>query len=160
MANTDFERVSNGTNIEWHKHSQTVNQHKPESVVENERAKIFWDVCVQTDRYIQHRRPDLIVLDKEAKKCYIVDVAIPIDTNLVKKKTEKLENYSELRVEVARMWNTETYVIPVIIGALGSMPRDIHYFLEKLDIKYEIDTIQQSVLLGTATILRQFLSFS
>ena len=48
------------------------------------------------------------------------------DHNLEGKKTEKLDNYAELSVEVARMWNRETMVIPVIISVLGSIRKDTY----------------------------------
>ena len=42
--------------------------HKPASVVENDRIKILWDFNIQTDHVIQHRRPDIVVLYKNGKK--------------------------------------------------------------------------------------------
>ena len=133
-------------------------QHKPEAVMQNEAVKILWDFMIQCDRMIKHRKPDIVVIEKQTNKCFIIDVANPGDHNLERKKTEKLDNYAELRVEVARMWNKETMVIPVIIGALGSIPKDLHKFLNKLDIEYELDVLQHSVLLGTANILRKVLA--
>ena len=133
-------------------------QHKVESVMENEVVKILWDVRIQVDREMEHYRPDIVVVEKKTKKCLIVDVACPVDTNLVRKRNEKLNNYSDLRIEVARMWDKDTYIIPIIIGALGSIPTDIHKYLKKLDIEYDLNTLQKSVLLGTAHILRKVLS--
>ena len=133
-------------------------KHKPEAVIQNEDVKILWDFMIQCDRVIEHRKPDIVVIEKKTNKCFIIDVANPGDHNLEKKKAEKLENYAELRVEVARMWNKDTVVIPVIIGALGSIPKDLNMFLDKLDIKYELDILQHSVLLGTANILRKVLA--
>ena len=74
-------------------------------MVENERVKILWDFNIQTDREIKHGRPDIVVVNKEKYECTIIDVANPSDQNLAQKKFEKLDNYSELRLEVARMWN-------------------------------------------------------
>ena len=133
-------------------------KHKPEAVIQNEDVKILWDFMIQCDRVIEHRKPDIVVIEKKTNKCLIIDVANPGDHNLEKKKAEKLDNYAELRVEVARMWNKDTVVIPVIIGALGSIPKDLNMFLDKLDIKYELDILQHSVLLGTANILRKVLA--
>ena len=53
----------------WYKHG-------PESVLENEDYKILWDFSIQTDRVIEARRPDLVVVDKE-KSCKIIDFAVP-----------------------------------------------------------------------------------
>ena len=47
--------------------------------------------------------------------------------------------YSELRLEVARMWNKKTVVVPIIIGALGSVPMDLQSYLKQLDIPYDLN---------------------
>ena len=60
-------------------------------------------------------------MNKEKNECTIIDVANPGDHNLAQKKFEKLDNYSELRLEVARMWNKKTVVVTIIIGALGDL---------------------------------------
>ena len=76
------------------------------------------------DRQVEHRRPDIVVIEKNTNKCLIIDVACPVDNNLILKRNEKLDNYSELRLEIARMWDKETFIVPIIIGALGSIPND------------------------------------
>ena len=40
------------------------NDHSAEPVMENEHVKLLWDFNVQTDRTIEARRPDLILIDK------------------------------------------------------------------------------------------------
>ena len=101
--------------------------HEPDKVVENDVVKILWDFNIPTDRIIEHHRPDITVVDKARRKCLIVDVAIPGDQNITKKEFEKINNYSELRVEIAKVWNMETEVVPVVIGALGSIPKNLHH---------------------------------
>ena len=132
-------------------------KHKVESVIENDIIKILWDVCIQVDRQIEHRRPDIVVMEKITNKCLIIDVACPVDNNLILKRSEKLDN-SELRLEIARMWVKETVIVPIIIGALGSIPNDLERDLKKLDTSYNVETLQKSVLLGTTNILRKVLS--
>ena len=83
----------------------------------------------------------------------IIDVACPVDNNLILKRNEKLDNYSELRLEIARMWDKETLIVPIIIGALGSIPNVLEWNLNKLGISYNVGTLQKSVLLGTVDIL-------
>ena len=132
-------------------------EHKVESVIENDIVKILWDVCIQVDRQIEHRRPDIVVMEKNTNKCLIIDVTCPVDNNLILKRHEKLDNYSELRLEIARMWDKET-IVSIITGALESMPNDLECNLKKLDISYNGETLKKSVLLGTANILRKVLS--
>ena len=69
----------------------------------NINNKILWDVCIQKDRQIEYRRPDIVVMEKNTNKCLIINVACPVDNNLILERNEKLDNYSELRLEIARM---------------------------------------------------------
>ena len=135
----------------WH-------EHKVECIIEKDIVKILWYVCIQVDRQIENRRSDIVVMEKNTKKCQIIDVACPVDNNLILKRNEQLDNYSELRLEIARMWDKDTLIVPIIIGALGSIPNDLECNLKKLGISYNVGTLQKSVLLGAANILRKVLS--
>ena len=48
-------------------------------MVEKEMVKILWDFNIQTDWEIKHRRPDIVVVNKEKNECTIIDVANPSD---------------------------------------------------------------------------------
>ena len=47
-------------------------------VMENKEVKILWDFNVETEHVIVHRRPDIVVLEKE-KKALLIDIAVPGD---------------------------------------------------------------------------------
>ena len=51
----------------------------------------------------------------------------------------------------------KTEIVPVVIGALGSMPKDLGHWLEVLEIKPRINDLQKSVILHSARILRKVL---
>ena len=51
----------------------------------------------------------------------LIDAAISGDRNVIKKLAEKILKYKDLTIEIQRMWNVETKVIPVIIGATGTI---------------------------------------
>ena len=106
---------------------------------------------------IEHWRTDTVVMEKNTNKYLIIDVASPVDNNLILKRNEKPYNYSELRLEIARMRDEET-IIPIIRGALGFTPNDLECNLKKLGILYNLEILQKSVLLGIANILRKVLS--
>jgi len=42
----------------------------------------------------------------------LIDVAISGDRNAIKKETEKILKYKDLTIEIQRMWNVRTKVIP------------------------------------------------
>jgi len=53
----------------------------------------------------------------------LFDITIPGDSRLSHKCTEKHAKYVDLKIEVARMWNSKKVaVVPIIIRALGSIP--------------------------------------
>ena len=96
-------------------------------------------------------------MEENKRKCLIINVACPVDNNLILERNEKLDIYSELRLEIARMWDKETLIVPIIIGALGSIPNDLECNLKKLGISYNVETLQKSTLLGTDNILKKVL---
>ena len=93
----------------WH-------QHKPEWVMENEKATILWDSPIITDRHVPHNKPDIVIQEEKSDRCQIIDVAIPSDCNIQKMATENMSKYIDLQIECQRLWNKKVEVIPVIIG--------------------------------------------
>ena len=65
-------------------------EHKPEPVIECDGLAILWDFPVHTYRTIEANRPDIIVKDHEERKCYMIDMTIPMDKNISLKEFEKL----------------------------------------------------------------------
>ena len=62
-------------------------EHAPDSVSENDEVKLL---C---DHVIEARRPDIVVVNKQEKKCPIIDIAVPADKRIGKKENEKVEKY-------------------------------------------------------------------
>ena len=79
-------------------------------------------------------------MGKTTSKFLIIDVARFVDNNLILKRNEKLVNYSEMSLEIARMWDKETSVA-IIIAALVSIPNNLECYLEKLGISYNVRTL-------------------
>ena len=50
---------------------------------------------------------------------------IPLETNTSVTTTEKLNKYKDLEVEVERMWGLKTTIVPVVVGALGTVKKDM-----------------------------------
>ena len=48
---------------------------------------------------------------------------IIINRNVIKKEAEKILKYKDLTIEIQLMWNVKTNVIPVIIGAIGTISK-------------------------------------
>ena len=56
---------------------------------------------------MEARKPDLILVDKKAKSCVIIDVAVPGDSRIHEKEIEKIEKYPNLKRELKRLWLPE-----------------------------------------------------
>jgi len=87
----------------------------------------------------------------------LIDVAISGDRNVIKKEYEKIPKYKELTTEIERMWNVKTKVIPVIIGATGTVSKSFRKYVSNVPGKHEVKELQKTAILGTAHILRQVL---
>ena len=119
--------------------------------------KILWDFNIQTDKVIDARRPDIVVMNKDKRESWIVDIAIPGDLRVREKEIEKREKYQDLAIEIRRLWKTSVKVVSIVVGALGTIG-NARSDLETLGIKDGTDMIQTAVLLGSAHILRKTLS--
>ena len=53
--------------------------------------------------------------------CMLIDFAISGDGNVMKKEAENILKYKDLTTEIQRMGNVKSQVIPVIIGATGTI---------------------------------------
>ena len=80
----------------------------------------MWNQQIQTDRTIPNNKPD-IIRDNVKGTCMLIDVAISGNRNVIKKEAANILKYKDLTIEIQRMWNVETKVIPVIIGATGKI---------------------------------------
>ena len=130
----------------------------PKPVIENEQTKILWDFSIQTDHSIEANRPDIVVLEKTSRKCLLIDIACPFDTRVANKEREKIEKYQDLRKELQRIWKcSDVKIIPVIIGALGTLPKCLPKWLRVLNMTCDIELLQKVCLLGSARILRRVL---
>ena len=48
-------------------------------------------------------------------------------------------------------------MVPVVFGALGTVPKELPSYLALLDINLSLEVLQKSAILGTARILRKVL---
>ena len=67
-----------------------VQTYTPQAVQKNDEYKTLWDFNIQTDKVIEHKRPDKVCFNKQKLECQIIDFAIPDDQNTTIKEQEKL----------------------------------------------------------------------
>jgi hypothetical protein len=76
---------------------------------------------VQTDTTIGNNKPFITIDDNEKGTCMLRDVTISVERNMIKKEAENILKYKDVTIETQRMWNIKTNVIPVIMGATGTI---------------------------------------
>jgi hypothetical protein len=84
----------------------------------------------------------------------LIDIAIPGDRNVIQKEAEKILKYKDFTVEIQRMGNVKTRVIPVIIGATGTISKSFRKYASTIPANHEVKELQKTAILGTAHILR------
>jgi hypothetical protein len=88
----------------------------------------------------------------------LIDVAISGDRNVIKKEAENVLKYKDLTTEIQRMWNVKARVIPVVIGAIGTISKSFRKFMNNIPGNHDFKELQKTTILGTAHMLRKVLT--
>lgn len=133
---------------------------KPDSVIENENYKLYWNREIITDVHIPHNKPDMVLVNKQTKQTYIIDMAIPLPTNTQRKHREKINKYLPLANEIKDMWSQDRVtIVPIIFGATGEVPSATLDGLKTLEIKeHLLSQMQKITLIETTGIVRKVLN--
>ena len=101
--------------------------HNLAAVLENNTHKLRWDFDIPTDHRISARRSDLIIINnnnnKKKRTCKIVDFAVPADHRIKLKECEKKDKHLDLVRELKKLWNMQVTIIPIVIGAFGTVTK-------------------------------------
>ena len=112
--------------------------------------KLLWDFNIQTDHLISPRRPDLIIINNKKKKENLQNYQLWINL----KECEKKDKYLDLARELKKLWNMKVTIVPIVLGDFGTITKGLLQGLEDLEVSGRVETIQMTVLLRTARILR------
>jgi len=124
----------------------------------NERMRLYWEFTIPTAHKIRHNRPDLILVNEALQRVWLIDVSIPFDSNIKVKEEEKISKYEALRVEVERTWKMRAKVVPVVVGAIGGIGKDLQKYLTQVSSTATIAIVQKEALIGTAAVARYVLN--
>ena len=125
-------------------------------MLENSHHKLLWNFDIQCDHEIEHRRPDLIIVDKRKKTACVIDIAVPGFNRMGTKELEKKLKHQDLKMKISRIWMlNQVEVIPIVVGALGTVSKRLEGFSEKIGIVIPVEMLQKTVVLGTARIIRR-----
>ena len=106
------------------------------------------------------RRPDLMIINKRKKKkriCKIVDFAVPADHRIKLKECEKKDKYVDLARELKKLWNMKVTILPIVIGAFGTVIKGLLKGLGEMEFGGRVETVQTTAFVKTARILRRVL---
>ena len=82
-----------------------------------------------------------------------------ITITMIEKEREKIDRYQDLKWELKRIWQcSDVQVVPIIIGALGTVSKSFGKLLERISHNIYFGTLQEACLLGTARTLRYALN--
>lgn len=130
-------------------------EHIPEPVVNSQNVTVLWDQQIHTDRTITANKPDIVIKDRRNNMCTMVDVAVPADANVMAKEAEKLLKYRDLAIEISRMWNIKTRIVPIVIGATGNITNRLQSNLCSITGRHDMTQLQTTAIMGTAHIIRK-----
>jgi hypothetical protein len=86
------------------------------------------------------------VHDRKEKSRQLIDIATPDDSNVNTKETEQLNKCKDLEIEASRMWKVRTKIVPVAIGALGTMKMGLDQNLQSLPAKPSVIELQITLM--------------
>lgn len=135
-------------------------KYEPPAIVDTPTAKVYWNRTIQTDRTVQHNRPDITVIDKQTNTTYLIDISIPSPANIQLKHRDKIEKYIPLAQDVKEVWQQQAVIIvPLILGATGEIPKKLHEGLKILNLPTMLyKQLQKVVILESSSIMRQVLT--
>ena len=87
----------------------------------------------------------------------MVDFAVPADHRVKLKESENKNEYLNLARKLKKPKNMNVTIIPIVIGALGTVTERLIKGLEDFEIRGRVETIQTTTLLRSARILRRVL---
>jgi len=100
-------------------------------------------------------------MNKKTKNNFLIDIAVPNKPNLAKTITDKQNKYQELANKICAVWKQKAaQVIPIVISSTAEIPKSLSQSLRRLNLHPNTYIeLQKSVILGTCSIVRNFLNY-
>jgi len=100
-------------------------------------------------------------MNKTKKNTFLIDIAVPNTHNLAKTVTDKQNKYQEKANEICAMWKQKAaQVILIVISSTEVIPKSLSQSLTRLNLHPNTYIqLQKSIILGTCSIVRNFLNY-
>lgn len=141
---------------------------------------IYWDHPIITTKKVLHHRPDIVIIDNELKTATIVEVSVSWHTRICTQEGRKYSKYAvnstlpenteldsqgtfpagdNLACELGRDLGYVVTVLPLVVGALGEVSKNLLRYLLKLGLtgsksEYLLERMSRSAVLGSAAIIK------
>ena len=126
----------------------------------------WWNLSIKTAIKTNNNKPDLIIWNSKVKTCQVLEFSCPVDINVSKKVSERENSYGPLIRSMQLLYPDYKFeFIPIIVGALGSIPACLLQCIERLgftgkESNRTINVLQQKSVTGTDNICKTFLGFA
>ena len=86
-----------------------------------------------------------MILEKKEENALLIDIGVRGDVRVEEKEGEKVMKYQYLACEVKRLWQLRSTVrvIPVVLWALGTIPKKLEVYVEKGGIEVSVGQLQK-----------------
>ena len=103
----------------------------------------------------------MLIRQEKKFSCVVIIIIIINKHNLAKTITDKQNKYRELANEICAMWKQKAaQVIPMVISTTGVIPKSLSQSLTRCNLHPNTYIkLQKSVILGTCSIVRNFLNY-
>ena len=114
---------------------------------------------------IKYNKPDMVIRNHKDSQCTIIEFSCPADVNSRKKIKEKIDNYGPLIRHLQMMYQNYGFKsIPIVIGAMGYVPKRLNRYLQDLGLsqkqsQYLTRILKSLSISGTVKISKMFLKF-
>ena len=141
-------------------------EYKLPEVTVTDKLELWYDKDdIRTVSRVEKNRSDLILWDMEDKTCKIIEVTVPLDSNISAAYMQKESKYIQLIQDLSQLYSQHKYEpVTIVIGAMGAVPKSLNRNIEKLSKyiskerrKTLIPRIQKAALLETVKILKTVL---
>merc|ERR1712080_130531 len=131
------------------KRSERCYDETPDTVRKSEDQKyaVWWDETVVTRTHMEHNRPDVLEIDRVKKRFVMVDFAVSFDRNVEEKEKEKVGNYEPLRREYQGMTGLFGETIPIVVGSLGVVSKNLSRNLARIGVGDVIGGLQTTAII-------------
>ena len=138
---------------------------KPPAVTKIGTKEIWWNTSIDLPTKVEHNKPDIVIWDIDEKKCVVVEVSAPLDTNFSARTSWKENVYLPLIGEMKRIYREYKFeTISIVVGALGAVTKQLTTNLKRLNFKESrtktiTRKLQKASLLGSIKIVKTFMAF-